>query len=105
MTLRFCHCGAVTEGRCQKCGPRKNKLTTKQNGYGSDWKLMSERFRAQNPLCHDCLKEERVAPSTECHHIVKISDDRFRRLDPNNIVALCRKCHMKRHEEEKNNAR
>jgi 5-methylcytosine-specific restriction protein A len=71
--------------------------TTKQRGYGADWKDLSERYRAQYPLCEDCLKEGKVTPSSEVHHIVPISDDPSLRLTWTNLVALCNNCHNVRH--------
>jgi len=103
--MRFCaKCSRVVDGRCGQCDKRTNNKTTNENGYDSTWKRMSENIRKERPLCEDCLPEGRIVASVECHHIIPISQDRHRRLDPNNIVALCKRCHQRRHE-ELNNAR
>lgn len=97
--LRFCgRCGQVVNGKCSTCKVMKRK-TTKEKGYDSRWKSMSENVRKERPLCEDCLENGIVRPSAECHHVVPISVDRHRRLDPNNVVALCKECHHRRHEE------
>lgn len=52
-------------------------------------------------LCEDCMKEGRVTAAEEVHHIKFITPDNIN--DPNvtlnwdNLVALCRECHRKRH--------
>jgi 5-methylcytosine-specific restriction protein A len=90
----------MVDGKCGQCTKRQRKLTTTQAGYDGRWKKMSERLRAQHPLCQDCLANDRVTPSEHCHHIVPISVDPSRRLDPSNIAVLCRACHEARHKKE-----
>lgn len=99
MIARFCgRCGKVVEGKCSTCKQTSRK-TTKQKGYDSRWKSMSENIRRERPLCEDCLDRGVVRPSQECHHVVAINTDWHRRLDPNNVIALCKECHHRRHEE------
>ncbi|MGI9459990.1 MAG: HNH endonuclease signature motif containing protein [Pirellulales bacterium] len=59
--------------------------------------MLSKRYRAINPLCEDCGDRERVTPASEVHHIVPILRDPSKRLDWNNLVALCHGCHVQRH--------
>jgi len=101
MAAKFCRCGAVVDAAgCGRCSKRRKPMeykTTKQRGYGSDWKDLSERYRAQYPLCEDCLKAGRVRPSSEVHHVVPISVEPSLRLEWTNLVALCANCHADRH--------
>ena len=101
MGARFCKCGAVVDGGCARCrttpGTSTTYKTTKQRGYGADWKDLSERYRRNHPLCEDCLKDDKVTPASEVHHIVPISVDPTQRMTWSNLVALCTTCHDARH--------
>jgi 5-methylcytosine-specific restriction protein A len=105
MARMFCSCGRgiLTDGKCQACGRSKTwkprKKTTKEAGRGHDWRTLSERYRANNPLCEDCLGEGRVTPAEEVHHIQSIQSAPELRLAIENLVSICKKCHRKRHEE------
>ena len=101
MAAKFCKCGQVAGrdgcGRCRKPVQSMTYKTTKQRGYGADWKDLSERYRAQYPLCEDCLKEGKVTASSEVHHVIPISEQPSLRLTWTNLVALCSTCHSVRH--------
>lgn len=55
-------------------------------------------------LCEDCLKENKITPAEEVHHLVPISPSNI--SDPNitlnfkNLCALCREHHRRRHGEK-----
>ncbi len=93
MGLSFCQCGQIKG----QCGCKTVRKTTKERGYGNDWKMLSERYRNENPLCEDCFSNGVVSPCTEVHHKVPVSVDRSLRLEVDNLVALCSKCHEARH--------
>lgn len=95
-----CRCGGIkTDGKCDRCGvrDREHKQSTKQRGYDSRWKRLSERVRQQRPLCEDCEAQGRTRPATQVHHVETIEDAPHKRLDVGNLVALCEECHAKRH--------
>lgn len=98
--MRFCHCGRIAEAcpcdRCRKYEPKKkqHELTTKERGYGHDWRRLSERYRAENPLCERCRMKGRVEPATEVHHKQKIAEAPHRRLDVTNLISVCSECHV-----------
>ena len=52
-------------------------------------------------LCEDCLKQGKIVPAEEVHHIVWLNESNIH--DPNvtlnwsNLVALCREHHRQRH--------
>lgn len=101
---RVCVCGAVTRTTpCDKCkawkekGRRYKKVNHKEHYGDGAWKSLSERFRADNPLCWDCNLDGRTEASTCVHHQVPICEDIRRRLDISNLVALCDSCHRARH--------
>ena len=84
-----------TGNRCTEC----NK--TAARGYDHRWRRLSEHYRIRNPLCEDCEAKGVTRASAEVHHIVPISADPSKRLDINNLVALCKKCHEARHDKGK----
>ena len=68
------------------------------------WKDLREYMVMTHPLCEDCLEEGRITPTEDIHHVLSpfqrgISEEEKakRAYDENNLVALCRECHIKRH--------
>lgn len=58
------------------------------------WKVMSHKKLADaRYICFDC-----GGLACEVHHVVPIQIDWRGRLDYNNLVVLCVKCHNRRHE-------
>lgn len=61
------------------------------------WKLM------QDPLCQDCLEEDKTVPAAEVHHVILWQRGRGRwnriRLayDSDNLRSLCLDCHHRKH--------
>lgn len=98
---RLCHCGAVVaKTPCDKCREKRRGVSLNHaERYDSKWRRLSERYRHDNPICEDCDKQDIVEPATEVHHIIPISDEPERRLDVNNLVSLCHRCHHERHRE------
>ena len=58
--------------------------------YGRAWKRIRDRYAAAHPLCEMCLKEGRLTPVDEVHHIVPISQGGTHARD--NLMSLCRSC-------------
>ena len=56
-------------------------------------------------LCQDCLKKGLIVPAEEVHHITPLSPENITdpsiTLNENNLIALCRECHRKRHGKDK----
>ena len=48
------------------------------------------------PLCADCEQAGRTTAAEEVHHKVRISLAPEKRLDFDNLLALCKSCHSKR---------
>lgn len=63
--------------------------------YGRAWKRIRDRYVAKHPLCEMCLKEGRMTPVEEVHHILPIN--RGGTHDEANLMSLCRSCHNKVH--------
>ncbi len=56
----------------------------------SRWQRLRLKVLVEHPLCHDCGRA-----ASEVHHVVALSDggDPW---DPNNLMALCSRCHALR---------
>lgn len=63
--------------------------------YGRAWKRIRDRYVQSHPLCEQCLKEGRVKPVEEVHHILPLSKGGTHRM--NNLMSLCQSCHTKMH--------
>src|SRR5690349_9127315 len=66
--------------------------TRQERGYDRAWYLLRNQFLGDNPFCADC----KLAMATEAHHIRKVRDYPEGRLDPDNLMALCKACHSAR---------
>jgi len=101
MRYKLCRCGAVVKDHkgffCAKCGAGKKAQTTTQRGYDGQWNRLSQRLRAERPLCEVCLVHGMVKPSTEVHHKLSIEAAPHLRLEPNNLMCLCNDCHKAIH--------
>ena len=63
--------------------------------YGRAWKRIRDRYAEAHPLCERCLKEGRLTPVEEVHHIVPLSQGGTHSRD--NLMSLCQSCHTKIH--------
>lgn len=63
--------------------------------YGRAWKRIRDRYVKAHPLCERCLKDGRITPVEEVHHIIPLSQGGTHRND--NLMSLCQSCHTKIH--------
>lgn len=66
-----------------------SEVRGRRRHYGGTWSRLSRALRENSPLCQRCGKE----PSAEVHHIVPVAADPRLKLDPRNLMAVCRRCH------------
>jgi 5-methylcytosine-specific restriction endonuclease McrA len=95
---RLCGCGAVVTGKCVACSSQATTddyRAKSSERYGNDWTALSVRYRAKNPLCEACLLHGRTAAATEVHHKIKVSLRPDLLLDWDNLMSVCRACHIK----------
>lgn len=64
-------------------------------------KLRNLAMQRAGGLCEACRRHGQVVPADEVHHKVPISEDWSRRLDPSNLICLCKSCHRTEHERMK----
>lgn len=68
--------------------------------YNTDkWKKLRVLKLMKNPLCERCEKEGIVKPALDVHHKITILKDISKAFDEDNLMSLCRKCHIKIHDE------
>lgn len=70
--------------------------SARARGYDSDWEKAREVWLREHPLCQcdDCQEGRlRVKAAVVVDHIVPISVDPSRRLDPTNFRSMAKSCH------------
>jgi 5-methylcytosine-specific restriction endonuclease McrA len=89
---KACPCGGTVIGKeCDRCGPRKQwRLLGKRDGR---WKGLSQRLRAEQPLCVRCERQGVVRAATEVHHKIPVAVRPDLELEPSNCECVCRSCH------------
>jgi 5-methylcytosine-specific restriction protein A len=63
--------------------------------YNRTWKRIRDAYVAAYPLCEECLKQGRVVPVDQVHHIVPLREGGTN--DFSNLVSLCSACHARIH--------
>lgn len=63
--------------------------------YGRQWKKIRNAYASAHPLCERCLKEGKLVPMEEVHHILPIN--RGGGNNWSNLMSLCHSCHEKIH--------
>lgn len=67
--------------------------------YNTDkWKKLRVLKLMKNPLCEQCEKEGIVKPALDVHHKIPILKDISKAFDEDNLMSLCRKCHILIHD-------
>lgn len=52
-----------------------------------------------NGLCEECMKKGKISYVDDVHHKIPIKKDVNKAFDINNLICLCRKCHIEAHKE------
>jgi len=68
-----------------------------KRGYDRMWSRLRKMFLADNPLCYHCADAGSIKIADVVHHILPIEEFPESRLDPDNLMSLCRDCHEKEH--------
>lgn len=89
----------------QEKGKRDKRKAERQEVYNTKrWKTLRDEMRMRQPLCQDCLQKGIIKPMEEVHHIksfcakgISPEEKEKRAYDINNLVCLCKDCHIRRH--------
>ena len=94
-------CSKLVEGRY--CEEHQRIIDKQYNKYKRDpatskrydkhWRKIRNRYIAKHPLCEQCLKDGRMTPAKEVHHIKPLSKGGT--YDEENLMALCTRCHSR----------
>lgn len=60
---------------------------------GVPWRKLRLAFLREHPTCDECGKLGRVELATDVHHVRERRDHPGLALDPDNLQALCKRCH------------
>ena len=92
--------------------PKQNSLSNNEENrkerakfYGSTkWRKLRLNYIMYNPLCEQCLQDNRTTPATQVHHKDSFMNysgwmrtEMF--FNQDNLMALCEECHGKIHGE------
>jgi len=91
-------CPNLTSGTyCDRHAELYTRPSAKERGYNSDWRRRSKLFLKAYPLCVECLKLNKLTPSTVVYHIIPHCGDPVLMWDEtDNWQALCESCHNKK---------
>lgn len=75
----------------------KYRGKTTERGYGADWRRLRRWVLSRSPLCQHCKDSPAgtITLAVDLHHIQSVKSCPERRLDPSNLISLCRSCHVK----------
>ena len=65
------------------------------------WQKVRNIYIRNNPLCESCRKQERITAATLVDHIIPVQADYSQRLAMDNLQSLCRSCHAKKTNRDK----
>lgn len=71
----------------------KKRGSSSQRGYDFKWQKERKTFLQNNPLCVNCLKNNKYTPATVVDHIVPHKGNSNLFWDTQNWQALCQRCH------------
>ncbi|MGL5327793.1 MAG: HNH endonuclease [Peptostreptococcaceae bacterium] len=62
-------------------------------------KVRKLAIQRANGLCEECIKLGNISYVQDVHHKVPVKDDKSKAYDIDNLICLCRKCHLKAHQD------
>lgn len=78
-----------------------NRVNRQKVYNTSTWKNIRASYLMQHPLCELCLKNDKVKPTEDIHHILGILKYPDLAYNTDNLLALCKECHSKIHSNHK----
>jgi len=89
-------------GYCDQHKPAQQRLrdaqrgSANERGYTYQWHKRRTLYLKENPLCAECLKENRITAAEVVDHIKPHKGDQGLFWDESNWQSLCRPCHDKK---------
>lgn len=62
-------------------------------GYGHRWRIARAIFLANNPLCRECEKANRLTAAIVVDHVLPHRGNELLFWDEDNWQPLCKRCH------------
>ena len=91
--------GLYCEDHAAKVASEYNKYSRSldhNKKYGREWRRIRNLYASQHPLCEMCLKEGKMIPMDEVHHIKPVKEGGSNKEF--NLVSLCHSHHMLVHQ-------
>lgn len=77
---------------------RQYNAAPEKRGYGAQWRQVRAWYINNHPLCQLCQEHGKITPAEIVHHRLPIAAGGDITA-PDNLEALCAKCHALRHQE------
>lgn len=110
--MKMCKCGQLIPQGTKRCGQCEKKYQEhkKDNNkhydthirdkkaisfyHSKEWLLTRENIKHRdNGLCKLCLNNKIIKPMDTVHHIEELKDSWSKRINNNNLISVCDKCH------------
>ena len=102
-------CPNLTQhGQCDRHRKQAHKRwddrreSAQSRGYDGTWQKVREMKANDDPLCEECLGHGIEKPLDLVHHILPIETHPELRLVMENLMSLCKDCHIKFHSKKEN---
>ncbi|MBA7526583.1 hypothetical protein ES705_18745 [subsurface metagenome] len=88
---------------------KRNRTLTKTRKQASQiyntvrWRKLRAWYLRENPLCEDCLEQDKTVPAAEVHHEIPWQTGHTKEakirlaFDSDNLISLCLECHHRKH--------
>ena len=70
--------------------------SSRERGYDTQWEKVRDLKASRDPLCEECLSQDRDKALDVVHHVIAISEG-GERLSMENLQSLCTECHERKH--------
>jgi 5-methylcytosine-specific restriction endonuclease McrA len=84
---------------------RKDKRSSTERGYGTEWRKLRLVHLAKQPLCVYCQKQGKVVQANVVDHIKPHRGVESLQYDPDNLQSLCKPCHDRHKQREENSGK
>ncbi len=91
---RYCpDCQTIVDKESAKYDKERDQTEERQFIHSPAWRALTELKASINPLCEECLKQDRDTPRDLSHHIKPVKTHPELRLALENLMSVCNNCH------------